>query len=100
MQVRLAILAVAMSATTACNSSLTEARFSQADVAKAQEQITNDYQNKGFEVEQINLVKDSDRHLSGYVRIRKASGLIRPQLTKNCAATMDQDSGKYIWECK
>jgi hypothetical protein len=79
----------------ACNS-----RFSQADVAKAQEQITNEYQEKGFEVEQINLVKDSDRHLSGFVRIRKASGIIRPQLTKNCGATMDQDSGKYIWECK
>lgn len=82
-------------ASTACSS-----RFSHADIAKAQEQITNEFQNKGFEVEQINLVKDSDRHLSGYVRIRRASGIIRPQLTKNCAATMDQDTGRYIWECK
>lgn len=65
--------------TTACNSSLTEAKFIQADVAKAQEQITNEFQNRGFEVEQINLIKESDRRLSGYVRIRKASGLIRPQ---------------------
>lgn len=78
-------------ASTACSSG-----FSQADVAKAQEQITSEFQNKGFEVEQINLVKDSDRHLSGYVRIRRASGIIRPQLTKNCAATMDQDTGRYI----
>jgi uncharacterized protein YcfL len=34
--------------------------FSEADVAKAQDEITHDYQNKGFEVEQINLIKDSD----------------------------------------
>jgi hypothetical protein len=74
--------------------------FSQADLAKTQEEITHDYQNKGFEVEQINLIKDSDRHLSGFVKIRKASGMIRPQLVKKCAATMDQDSGKYIYECR
>jgi hypothetical protein len=84
--------------TIACNSK--QAQFSRADVAKAQELITNDFQNKGFDVEQVSLVKDSDRHLSGYVRIRRASGLVRPQLTKNCGATMDEDSGKYIWECK
>ena len=74
--------------------------FSEADVTKAQEEITHDYQNKGFEVEQVSLIKDSDRHLSGFVKIRRASGIIRPQLTKTCAATMDQDSGKYIYECR
>jgi hypothetical protein len=74
--------------------------FSEADVTKAQEQITNDYQNKGFQVEQVNLIKDSDRHLSGYVKFRRASGIFRPQLTKTCSATMDQDSGKYIYGCQ
>jgi hypothetical protein len=74
--------------------------FSQADVSKAQEEITHDYQNKGFEVEQVNLIKDSDRHLSGFVKFRRASGIIRPQLTKSCSATMDQDSGRYIYECR
>jgi photosystem II stability/assembly factor-like uncharacterized protein len=74
--------------------------FSEADVTKAQEEITHDYQNKGFEVEQISLIKDSDRHLSGFVKFRKASGFIRPQLVKKCAATMDQDSGKYIYGCQ
>jgi hypothetical protein len=86
--------------TAACNSNPNVAKFTQVDISKAQEQITNDFQNKGFEVEQVNLVKDSDRHLTGYVKIRKASGLIRPQLVRNCAATMDEDSGKYILECK
>ena len=74
--------------------------FSEADVTKAQEQITHDYQNRGFEVEQVNLIKDSDRHLSGFVKFRRASGIIRPQLTKTCTATMDQDSGKYIYGCQ
>jgi hypothetical protein len=74
--------------------------FSEADVTKAQEEITHDYQNKGFEVEQIALIKDSDRHLSGFAKIRKAAGFVRPQLTKKCTATMDQDSGKYIYGCQ
>jgi hypothetical protein len=74
--------------------------FSEADVTKAQEEITHDYQNKGFEVEQVSLIKDSDRHLSGFIKIRRASGFIRPQLTRACAATMDQDSGKYIYGCQ
>jgi uncharacterized protein YcfL len=74
--------------------------FSEADITKAQEEITHDYQNKGFEVEQVSLIKDSDRHLSGFAKIRKASGIIRPQFTKTCTATMDQDSGKYIYGCQ
>jgi hypothetical protein len=92
--------------TTACNNTQAAAPqpaprvFSQADVTKAQEEITHDYQNKGFEVEQISLIKDSDRHLSGFVKFRRASGIIRPQLTKSCSATMDQDSGKYIYGCQ
>src|SRR5580658_7666563 len=92
-----------------CNSNNTQAAapqapqpkvFSEADVTKAQDEITHDYQNRGFEVEQVSLIKDSDRHLSGFVKIRKASGIIRPQSVKKCAATMDQDSGKYIYGCQ
>jgi hypothetical protein len=93
-------------ASVACNNVSSQApapqpkMFSEADVTKAQEEITHDYQNKGFDVEQVALIKDSDRHLSGYATIRKASGFIRPQLTKKCTATMDQDSGKYIYGCQ
>ncbi len=74
--------------------------FSEADVVHAQADIKSHYEDQGFEVQQVNLIKDSDRHLSGYVKIRKASGIIRPQFTKNCAASMDVDTGKSIWECK
>lgn len=62
--------------------------------------IKSHYEDQGFEVQQVNLIKDSDRHLSGYVKIMRASGIIRPQLMKNCVASMDVDSGKSIWECK
>jgi len=74
--------------------------FSEADVTRAQADIKSHYEDHGFTVEQVNLIKDSDRHLSGYVKIRKASGIIRPQFTKNCVASMDVDSGKSIWECR
>jgi hypothetical protein len=74
--------------------------FSEADVTRAQADIKSHYEDQGFTVEQVNLIKDSDRHLSGYVKIRKVSGIIRPQLTRNCVASMDVDSGKSIWECK
>lgn len=74
--------------------------FSEADVTKTQDEITHDYQNRGFDVEQVSLIKDSDRHLSGFIKLRKASGFIRPQFTRACAATMDKDSGKYIYGCQ
>ncbi len=74
--------------------------FSEADVTRAQADIKSHYEDQGFEVQQVALIKDSDRHLSGYVKFRRASGIIRPQLTKNCVASMDVDSGKSIWECR
>ena len=103
----LCAITVLLLACVGCNSNTQAAApqtapkvFSEADVTKAQDEITHDYQNKGFEVEQVSLIKDSDRHLSGFVKFRKASGIIRPQLTKTCSATMDQDSGKYIYGCQ
>src|ERR1700722_825156 len=99
-------VAILLLASAACNSMQSAApqpapkAFSEADVTHAQEAITHDYESQGFDVQQVSLIKDSDRHLSGFVKLRRASGLIRPQLTWNCTATMDQDSGKYIYGCK
>jgi hypothetical protein len=74
--------------------------FSEADVTRLQSDIKSRFEDRNFEVQQVNLIKDSDRHLSGYVKFRRASGIIRPLLTQNCAATMDVDTGKSIWECR
>ena len=80
-----------------CNNSNTQASalapqptpkvFSELDVTRAQADIKSHYEDQGYEVQQVNLIKESDRRLSGYVKIRKASGIIRPQFTKNCVAS-------------
>jgi hypothetical protein len=91
-----AALVFALAACTACSS-----HFSQADVEKTQSDIRTQFEQKGFIVEEVNLVRDSDRHMSGFARVRKP-GLIlsRLDMTRNCTATMDEGSGKSIWECK
>ena len=75
-------------------------QFTDADVAKTEADIKNQYENKGFTVEQVSMVKESNRRLSGFVKVKKSTGLLKTQFTKNCIATMDADSAKYIWECK
>jgi virulence-associated protein VapD len=82
--------------TIACSS-----RFSEADVQRTESDIRTQFEQKGFVVEQVSTIKDSDRHLSGFAKVRKP-GLIlgKLEMTKNCIATMDADSGKFIWECK
>jgi hypothetical protein len=81
---------------TSCSS-----RFSEADVTRTESEIRAEFEQKGFVVEEVNMIKDSDRHLSGYAKVRKP-GLIlgKLEIMKNCTATMDTDSGKSIWECK
>jgi len=75
--------------------------FSEADVAKFQADIKLHYINKGFEVEQVNLVKDSDRRLIGFVKYRNQHGLVRPEYTGHCVVHMDAaDPKRSIWECK
>jgi hypothetical protein len=79
----------------------TSRQFHEKDIAKTETDISANFEQRGFTVEQVNLVKESDRRLSGFVKFRKSSGLFsKAQLSKNCVATMDADSGKWIWECK
>lgn len=81
---------------TSCSS-----RFSDADVTKTESDIKTQFEQKGFEVEQVSMIRDSDRHMSGFAKVRKP-GLIlgKLELTKSCTATMDAGSGKSIWQCK
>lgn len=87
----------ALVATIACTSGPT---FREADVTSAESNIRTEFEQKGFIVEQVSMVKDSDRQLSGFVKMRKPGLFSKIELTKNCTATMDMDSGKSIWECK
>jgi len=82
----------------ACTSS---PKFHAADIAKTETDIRTDFENRGFTVEQVSLIQESDRRLSGYVKFRKSSGLFsKVEQSRNCTATMGEASPKYIWECK
>jgi virulence-associated protein VapD len=97
MRFALAFVALAFAVcTTSCSS-----RYSEADVTRTESDIRTQFEQKGFVVEQVNLVKDSDRHMTGFARVHKPGLLLsKLEVTKNCTATMDADSGKSIWECK
>ena len=84
-------------ASVACTSG---SKFREDDIAKTEADIRTGFEQRGFIVEQVSLIKASDRQLSGFVKMRKAGLLSKIPLTKNCVATMDADSSKYIWECK
>ena len=85
-------------ASLACTSS---SKFKEDDLAKTESEIKSDFEQRGFTVEQVSMIKESDRRLSGFVKFRKSSGLFsKVELKKDCTATMDVDSGKSIWECR
>lgn len=91
-----AYVVFALALCTACS-----ARFSEADVQRTEADIRTGYEQKGFIVEQVSMIKDSDRHLSGFAKIRKPGVILsKLEVTKNCTASMDADSGRSIWECK
>jgi hypothetical protein len=54
--------------------------FNEVDVTRLQAEIKSRYEDQNFEVQQVALIKDSDRHLSGYVKFRRASGFVRPRV--------------------
>jgi protein involved in sex pheromone biosynthesis len=95
---KLAVLALTTFAliTTACSS-----KFTEADVQRIEGEIKTQFEQKGLVVEQVSMVKDSDRHMTGFAKVHKADGLFsKIEVTRNCTATMDTDSGKSIWDCK
>jgi hypothetical protein len=76
-------------------------RFTEADVQHTEADIRTQFEQKGFVVEEVNMVVDSDRHMTGYARMRKP-GLLTGKLdiTRNCTASRDENSGKGFWQCK
>jgi hypothetical protein len=71
------------------------------DTANIAAAIRSDYEKRGFTVEQVSMIRESNTRLSGFVKFRKSTGLLsKVQLTKNCVATQDVDTSQFIWECK
>jgi len=82
--------------TTACSS-----KFTEADVQRTQADIKTQFEQKGFVVEEVSMVVDSDRHMTGYAKMRKPGLLTgKLEITKNSTATMDESSAKYFWQCR
>lgn len=114
MRVHFAIAVLALAACSACNSNSAAApqpqvppqpKFSEADIQKAEADIRAKFEQKGFVVEQVSLIRDSDRHLSGFAKMatNQKAGLLRTKLVevnKTCTATMDESTNQFIWECK
>jgi hypothetical protein len=96
MKVSVIGLILAVACTTACS-----AHYTEADVARIDSQIKSDFEQKGFVVDEVNMIKDADRHMKGYAKVRKL-GLFTSnlQINKNCTATMDTDSRNTLLECK
>jgi hypothetical protein len=114
MRVHSAIAALALAAcSVGCNSKSAatpqsvppQPKFSEADIQKAEADIRAKLEQKGFVVEEVHLIRDSDRHLSGFAKMamEQKAGLLRTKLVevnKDCTATMDETTTQIIWECK
>jgi hypothetical protein len=75
-------------------------KYSEADVNQTEAEIRTQFEQKGLVVEQVSMVKDSDRHMTGFVKFHKSSGLFsKVDVSRNCTAAMDADSGKSLWQC-
>jgi len=82
--------------TTSCS-----AHYTEADVSTIETNIRSEFEQKGFIVDQVSMIKDSERHMTGFAKVHKTGlFLSKLQVTKNCNATLDADSGRSIWECK
>lgn len=98
---KVGMLMLAVSLTAACDSA---PKFSPADVQKTEADIRAKFEEKGAIVEQVSMIRDSDRHMSGFAKMQvKQVGLLHTKLievNKNCTATMDETTRQFIWECK
>jgi hypothetical protein len=71
--------------------------FSDADVATIERSIRTEFEKqRGVTVEDVKLLRESPRKLTGYAKLRVP---LLGMLNKSCNATMGED-GKSFWECK
>lgn len=77
--------------------SLTGLGFSDRDISRIQDDIRAHFsERRGVTVEDVNLLRESPRKLSGYAKIKVP---ILGVMTKNCTATMGDD-GRSLWQCQ
>lgn len=83
--------AIAAFTLTACGG------FSDADIEACKQSIRDEYSRRGGgEVVDVQMVKESSRKLSGFIKIKVP---VFGEFTKPCSATMGDDR-QYIWRCE
>jgi len=96
MKVRILVCCLALFCLFGCSSGFTD-----QDVANAEKSIKTEFEKKDFTVSEVKLIKESDRKLSGFVRLKKRVPIVGDmEVTKNCTATMGENSSEYIWKCE
>jgi hypothetical protein len=89
--------------------------FKPEEVKTIENDIKQKYESSGWQNVDVSLVKDSDFHLTGFVKGTSTNlstfdtslyegtyGRSAPRYSKtaNCTATKDMDTSKYVWSCK
>ena len=74
--------------------------FTNADLEKMKESIRERYEDKGFTVLKVAMVRESPTKATGFVRLEMTLFGETIENTKTCSATMDVDSKNYVWKCQ
>lgn len=73
--------------------------FTAAEIDRVKASIKTEFEKRdGVSVEDVTMLKETARKLSGFVKLR-ISPLPNP-ITKACNATMEESGGKYLWRCE
>jgi hypothetical protein len=74
--------------------------FSDQEISQVRTSIKDHFEQKGFTVTEISLVKESNETLSGFVRLSKTVPQVGDMdFSKVCTARMDQHSSRFTWDC-
>ena len=74
-----------------------ESGFTDEDIEQAKKSIRAEYAKKsGVKVVDVQLIKESPRKLSGFVKFRIGGS---PIIMSDCTATWGEN-GQYIWRCQ
>ena len=70
--------------------------FSDSDIERSKSDIRKEFERRGMEVSEVNLIKESPRHLTGYIKGTFHSH----EIYKVCNVNASESNGSVIWECK
>jgi hypothetical protein len=74
--------------------------FHQADIDAMNAEIKRSAEAQGFVVDDIQLVREAPRRVTGFAKVHKVVPLVgRLDVNWTCAATMGEQGGRYIWRC-